>query len=93
MKIDIKFQYLAPGASRPDDRTLPDGAIEVNNNNVIPALEDIVSISDNNGFRSFKVIGRNFVYGYTSIGEVAGCTVFITVTDVSEDEIGVDIKE
>ncbi|MEP0885824.1 hypothetical protein NDI49_30305 [Trichocoleus sp. ST-U3] len=93
MKIDIKFQYLAPGASRPDDKTLPNGALEIDNNNVIPALGDIISISDKNGFRSFKVAGRNFVYGYTLSGEVAGCTVFITVTDVSEDEIGVDIKE
>ncbi len=104
MITDITFQYLAPGASRPDDITLTDVHSILEANSFIPAPGDIVTMavccpeSERGKLRSFKVLARNFVYAHNrvdndGIGEIIGCSIFVIATDVKDDEVGVDFKE
>jgi hypothetical protein len=71
-KTDITFQYLAPGASRPDDVTLTDVKTELGPGAQVPAVGDIVTLQrasprspdeQHGSWRSFKGVGRNFAYG------------------------------
>lgn len=106
MDTYITFQYK-PEGKRPDDITLTDVHTLLTAGSVVPGVGDIVTIQlastlrefqgeREGSFRSFQVIGRNFAYN-TEDGrgseKFIRCDIYIIVTDVDDDVVGVDIKE
>ena len=105
METNITFQYK-PEGKRPDDITLTDVLSPLTAGSVIPNIGDIVTIQlastlrefqgeEAGEFKSFQVVGRNFIYNSQDgrgSGKFIRCDIYIIVTDVADDVIGVDIK-
>jgi hypothetical protein len=106
METNVVFQYK-PKGKRPDDITLTDVLSPLTGGSVAPTIGDIVTIQlastlrefqgeEEANFKSFQVVGRNFTY-YSENGSGGGklirCDIYVIVTDVAADVIGVDIKQ
>lgn len=106
MDTYITFQYK-PKGKRPDDITLTDVLTKLDASSQVPIIGDIVTLqlasnirefqtSQPGNFHNFQVVGRNFVCSTEDglgSGKLKRCDIFIIVTDVNDDVIGVDIKE
>lgn len=106
MDTYINFQYK-PKGKRPDDITLTAVSTKLEANSQIPVVGDIVTLQlasnslefrnlEPGTFRSFQVAGRNFICTTEDgLGKqsITRCDIYIIVTDVDKDVIGVDIKQ
>jgi hypothetical protein len=106
METSITFQYK-PEGKRPDDITLTDVPSPLAAGSAVPNIGDIVTIQlastlrefqgeQAGNFKSFQVIGRNFIYNSQDgrgSEKLISCNIYIIVTDVSDDVIGVDTKQ
>lgn len=85
----IEFQYMAPGASRPEDAVQEEELVfDDNTFMAIPDVGDTVmcTLSADGNAADFKVLSRHFSY-LKDTGSGPWCIVNIVVSDVSPEEM------
>lgn len=100
MRTRIMFQYVVPGATKPDDLTLPDILSDLEAGDA-PNIGDLVTVQPSSPdgrimpIETYKVVARNFLYTQQGGGssELIDCQIFVMVTDAAEEEIGFNIAE